>query len=98
MANTHTCHAIDCETTVPPRLHMCARHWRMVPQSTQRALWAAYRKGQERDKQPSAAYLRAAAACISVVASAEGIKPEKIAASTFFYEEVAAQVESGSLW
>lgn len=49
----HLCHAFDCETPVPPRMFMCARHWRMVPKAMQDAVWAAYTPGQERKGFPS---------------------------------------------
>lgn len=54
---THYCHAIDCQTPVPPHLVMCIRHWGLVPSDVQRSIWGAYRKGQERDKRPSQVYL-----------------------------------------
>jgi len=53
----HTCHAVECNTPVPPRLLMCLRHWRMVPPAIQRKVWREYRPGQEVDKRPSAEYL-----------------------------------------
>ena len=69
---THTCHARGCTTTVPPRLLMCRRHWRMVPRPLQDAVWDAYAPGQERRKDPSPAYLDAARAAIDAVALKEG--------------------------
>jgi hypothetical protein len=33
---SHTCHAINCEVSVPPKMFMCLRHWRMVPRPLQR--------------------------------------------------------------
>jgi hypothetical protein len=50
----------------------CREHWRMVPRWLQRALWAAYRPGQERDKRPSAAYLAVQTRCRLELARAEG--------------------------
>lgn len=75
MSRYHTCHALDCNAQVPPAMHMCKPHWSMVPRDKQRALWANYRRGQERTMSPSAAYLRAAAACVRAVAEKEG-RPE----------------------
>lgn len=69
---SHHCHALHCETPVPPRLHMCPRHWRMVPKSLQNDLWAAYVPGQERRKDPTSRYLQAAASCVRAVAESEG--------------------------
>lgn len=86
MSRGHTCHALACEQRVPARLHMCAPHWRMVPKAKQRALWAAYRPGQERRMDPSAEYLRAAAACVRAVAEAEGHSEQAIADEVRSYE------------
>ena len=63
----HTCHAIGCETPVPPALLMCPRHWRQVPRAVQLQVWATYRPGQEQDKTPSRAYLAAALEAIRLV-------------------------------
>lgn len=72
---THTCHARGCSTEVPPRLLMCLKHWRMVPKDMQKAVWRAYRPGQEVDKNPSPQYLRVAGAAINAVAEKEGLQP-----------------------
>lgn len=69
----HTCHAIRCGKTVPPKLLMCARHWRMVPRALQNEIWATYRPGQERDKKPSAAYLEVQQRVVRFVAEREGV-------------------------
>ena len=53
----HTCHAHGCGRAVPPRMFMCASHWRRVPKKTQRAIWREYKPGQERTKDPSPGYL-----------------------------------------
>lgn len=68
MMAAHTCHAKGCERTVPPRLLMCARHWRMVPSELQARVWATYEPGQERRKDPTPAYLDAAHEAIDAVA------------------------------
>lgn len=90
----HTCHALLCRTMVPPRLHMCGRHWRMVPKPLQRQLWAEYRPGQEQDMQPTAAYLRAAAACVEAVARVEGHHEDAIHAEVEIYETWANVLEA----
>ena len=54
---THTCNAHGCPKNVPPRMFMCKRHWTALPKAIQRAIWREYRPGQERDKNPSAAYM-----------------------------------------
>lgn len=82
---SHTCHAMRCEAEVPPRLHMCRPHWAAVPRPLRRALWAEYRPGQERDKQPTAAYLRAAAACVEAAAKADSYPDDEIAAEVGTY-------------
>jgi hypothetical protein len=69
--SAHKCHARGCEKTVPPRMLMCLPHWRAVPRQLQAAVWATYRPGQERDKDPSPEYLDAARAAIEAVAELE---------------------------
>lgn len=51
-----------------PTLLMCPSHWRLVPASIRRAVYAAYRRGQCDDKRPSAAWHEAASAAIGYVA------------------------------
>lgn len=75
-------------------LHMCRRHWAMVPKPFQRALWLNYRQGQEKDKNPSAEYLRAAADCIGSVARAEGWPDEEIANELDGYYAWAEMLEA----
>lgn len=70
---SHHCHAIGCEKPVPPRLLMCAQHWRMVPAHLQRLIWRVYRRGQEVTKTPSAVYLAAQAHVVAYVANAENV-------------------------
>ncbi len=71
----HTCHAKGCRTHVRPALLMCRRHWAMVPPALRTAIWATYRPGQERDKQPSREYLAAARDAINAVAEREQRAP-----------------------
>jgi hypothetical protein len=68
---THLCHAQGCQVEVPPKLLMCKRHWRMVPKPLQEAVWATYRPGQERSKDPTREYLQNAAEAIRAVAEKE---------------------------
>lgn len=68
----HLCHANDCTERVPPRMLMCKRHWYMVPKPLRDAVWDNYVPGQERRKDPTAAYLSAAQAAIDAVARKEG--------------------------
>lgn len=55
--SVHTCHAIGCETAVPPKLFMCRDHWAMVPKKLQTKVWEHYRLGQEIDKVVTMEYL-----------------------------------------
>jgi hypothetical protein len=73
--SVHHCHALDCNVPTKPELLMCLRHWRMVPRDLQRAVWAAYRRGQCDDKQPSRAWFYAANAAIDAVAQTEAARP-----------------------
>jgi len=72
MTRPHTCHAIGCSVHVPPRMLMCARHWRMVPRKTQITVWNEYRPGQEIDKSPSLGYLAIQRMAVGEVAEKEG--------------------------
>lgn len=67
----HACHALRCTTPVPPKMLMCKRHWFMVPKHLRDAVWAAYRPGQEADKDPSASYVHTAMAAVRAVAERE---------------------------
>jgi len=71
----HTCHALGCDTPIPARLFMCAKHWRLVPKPMQRAIWQAYEPDQEVTKEPSPAYLAAAKAAKAAVARREREMP-----------------------
>jgi hypothetical protein len=39
---------------------MCRDHWFALPKPIRDEIWRTYRKGQEDDKRPSEAYVRAA--------------------------------------
>ena len=56
----HTCHHPGCKTEVPPKLWGCAKHWFRLPENIRNRILAAYRPGQEVDKNPSEAYIDAA--------------------------------------
>lgn len=53
----HLCHAHGCEREVPPEMFACPRHWRGLPAKVRSAILREYRRGQERDKNPSARYM-----------------------------------------
>src|SRR5271163_2281815 len=72
MIAPHHCHAVACETPVPPKMHMCLKHWCMVPKLVQDLIWHHYREGQEVDKKPSVEYIAMAFASVSCVAMKEG--------------------------
>lgn len=69
---SHHCHAVGCETAVPPKMFMCLRHWRMVPAMLKRAVWGAYRPGQENDKRPSSIYMEVTDEARRAVAEKDG--------------------------
>lgn len=58
----HSCHWPICKVKVPPAMWGCARHWKMLPEHIRRAIWRAYRVGQEDTKTPSPEYVAAARA------------------------------------
>lgn len=68
----HHCHAQDCPRQVAEKLLMCGPHWRKVPRGLQARVWATYRDGQEREKNPSRAWCEAADAAVAAVAQIEG--------------------------
>lgn len=70
---SHHCHAIGCTKSVPPKLLMCAPHWRAVPGALQRMIWKTYRTGQEVTKDPSPAYLLAQSHVVATVALHAGV-------------------------
>jgi hypothetical protein len=70
----HLCHARCCKTPVPPARLMCPKHWRVVPSSIRRDVWAHYRPGQEVDKRPTSRYLEVAQEAINAVADYEGTR------------------------
>jgi hypothetical protein len=75
---SHTCHAPGCDVPVPPKLFACKAHWFSLPKHLRDAIWRHYRPGQERDKNPSAAYVAAARAAQEYLA---GVRPEPTAAA-----------------
>lgn len=56
----HHCHWPGCGKQVPPAMWGCKAHWSKLPAGLRAKIWAAYRPGQEKDMQPSAAYLHVA--------------------------------------
>lgn len=85
---THHCHAVGCETPVPPKMFMCLKHWRMVPREGQQAVWGAYRAGQENDKRPSSIYMDVTNEARRIVAWKEG-KTAEWQAESAAYEHTA---------
>lgn len=57
---THRCHWPTCTKAVPPKMWGCREHWFTLPKALRDRIWATYRPGQERDKNPSDEYLAAA--------------------------------------
>lgn len=69
----HHCHARNCKVSIPPRLLMCPKHWRMVPRRIQNNVNRNYRRGQEIDKNPTMEYMGAAKDAIDSVAWQEDV-------------------------
>lgn len=69
---THTCHAWRCNKRTHPSKFMCSHHWSLVPQELKDEIWKHYRKGQEKDKQPSQEYVKATIKAKKAVAQQEG--------------------------
>lgn len=57
----HHCHWPGCTTKVKPAMWGCRKHWFMLPKELRDRIWKTYRPGQEKTKDPSRDYLRAAA-------------------------------------
>jgi hypothetical protein len=55
----HHCHAHKCSEPTEPRMFVCLRHWKQLTPELKNAVWATYRRGQEYDKNPSVAYIKA---------------------------------------
>jgi len=69
---SHQCHAVGCNVAVAPKMHMCPRHWAMVPQAVKDLIWRHYRDGEEINKAPTVEYIATAFVSISCVALMEG--------------------------
>lgn len=70
---THYCHAQRCTRPVHPMMFMCRLHWYALPKPMRTLIWATYRPGQERDKQPSKEYLDAADKAIAFIVAKESV-------------------------
>jgi hypothetical protein len=57
---SHHCHWPGCKKQVPPAMWGCREHWFKLPKYLRDKIWAAYRPGQEKDMNPSRAYLQVA--------------------------------------
>ena len=56
----HKCHWPVCNKPIAPNLWGCKEHWFKLPQHLRDRIWATYRPGQEIQKNPSIAYIKAA--------------------------------------
>jgi hypothetical protein len=54
-------------------MFMCRKHWYSLPKVMRDKIWALYRPGQERTKDPSPEYIAAAQECIEWLAKKEQI-------------------------
>ena len=91
----HRCHATDCRSSVPPERLMCLAHWRTVPRTIQRRVWAAYRPGQCDDMKPSPEYCIAARAAVVAVAARQGVTPDVRLYALFLYRAGVCDVCAG---
>ena len=57
---SHTCHWPGCNIEIAPKYWGCEKHWFTLPHEIRNRIWAAYRSGQEIDKNPSREYLEVA--------------------------------------
>lgn len=54
----HDCHwPGGCDVETAAAQFCCYKHWRMIPRYLQQKVWAAYRIGQEVDKNPTREYM-----------------------------------------
>ena len=67
----HHCHWPGCARHVPPAMWGCKPHWRRLPADIRARIWAAYRPGQENDKDPSREYVAAARAAHAFAVQAD---------------------------
>jgi hypothetical protein len=56
----HHCHWPGCTVEVVPQFWGCLTHWYTLPEPIRHDIWRHYRRGQEKNKNPSRAYIRAA--------------------------------------
>lgn len=95
---SHLCHAHGCDREVPPRMLMCAPHWRRLPRATQQAIWREYRPGQERTKDPSARYMAVQRLAVAQVAFRPNDENAARAAAPYMRDAMrwrAAAIERG---
>lgn len=72
-AGGHHCHWPGCRKAVPAAMWSCKTHWFALPERLRKPIWAAYRPGQEDDKNPSPEYLAATRAACDWV-KAQGVE------------------------
>lgn len=71
----HHCHWTGCTEQVPPAQWGCRKHWYRLPAELRRAIWQAYRPGQEIDGRPSADYVAVARRVQAWIADNGGVIP-----------------------
>jgi hypothetical protein len=59
-SRNHECHWPGCNIQVAPALWGCREHWYRLPHILRTRIWASYRIGQEKDMNPSEAYIEVA--------------------------------------
>ena len=70
------CHWSAREKQVPPAAWGWTRHWFILPNEKRRKIWRTYRKGQEQDGRPSAAYVEAAREAKAWIVKNHPLQPE----------------------
>lgn len=67
----HHCRWPGCTKQVQPAMWGCKRHWFTLPASLRAQIWKHYRPGQEKDGNPSGAYINAAREVLAWIAEYE---------------------------
>lgn len=72
----HTCHATNCNISIPPEMFMCRNHWFKLPKLIRNKIWETYRPGQCDDWNISHEYANAAREAVIFIANKEGLIPD----------------------
>lgn len=75
MSDKHDCPVDGCAAQVPRSMLMCARHWRLVPDALQSAVYRQWRRRQRDDDGAMADHLQA---CENAIAHVENRQPREL--------------------